>query len=66
MSESEQRTQANTHDTDQEDLEAVRRLKAAHEVMRKEIARAIVGQSAVLDELLIALFCRGRRFSATC
>jgi len=59
MNEPGPRTQASTQDTSQEDLEAVRRLKAAHEVMRKEMARAIVGQAAVLDELLIALFCRG-------
>jgi len=48
-----------TADVSSEDLEAVKRLKAAHQVMRQELGRVIVGQTKVLDELLVALFCRG-------
>jgi MoxR-like ATPase len=42
-----------------EDLAAVRRLREAHATMRSEIAKVIVGQDRVLDELLIAIFSRG-------
>jgi MoxR-like ATPase len=41
------------------DLELVQRLRAAHERIRGELAKVIVGQEAVLDQLLIALFARG-------
>jgi MoxR-like ATPase len=59
MPEPEARLAGPSTETSQQDLDAVRRLKAAHQVMRQELARAIVGQTKVLDELLIALFCRG-------
>jgi MoxR-like ATPase len=41
------------------DLEAVRKLSDAHQKIRDELAKVIVGQRQVIDELLIALFARG-------
>ncbi len=41
------------------DVEAVERLREAYGVIRAEVARVIVGQESVIDELLIALFARG-------
>ncbi|HEY0007098.1 MAG TPA: MoxR family ATPase [Tepidisphaeraceae bacterium] len=40
------------------DLEAVANLKAAHAAIKSELAKVIVGQQAVIDELLIAIFTR--------
>ena len=34
-------------------------LRAAHKQMRSEIGKIIIGQEAVLDQLLMAIFCRG-------
>src|SRR5438309_196587 len=42
-----------------DDLEAVRRLKTAFDDLRQQLARVIVGQEQVIEELLIALFSRG-------
>ncbi len=41
------------------DVEAVDRLKEAYHTLNREVAKAIVGQAAVIEQLLIALFCRG-------
>src|SRR3954453_19705212 len=41
------------------DLEAIRRLKDAFASLKKQLARVIVGQDQVIEELLIALFSRG-------
>ena len=41
------------------DVEAVNKLKEAYRILAGEVAKAIVGQTAVIEELLIALFCRG-------
>ena len=41
------------------DLEAARRLAAVHQKLRGEIAKVIVGQDRVVDELLTAVFARG-------
>src|SRR5436305_11795869 len=41
------------------DLESVRRLREAYDGVRGELARVIVGQDRVIEELLIALFSRG-------
>ncbi len=41
------------------DVEAVDRLREAYQTLNNEVAKVIVGQTAVLEELLIALFCRG-------
>ncbi len=42
-----------------DDLQAVARLRGAYEIIRAELAKVIVGQEQVLDQLLIALFARG-------
>ncbi len=41
------------------DLEAVQKLKTAFDSLKKQLARVIVGQDEVIEELLIALFSRG-------
>jgi MoxR-like ATPase len=43
----------------QDDLEGVRRLRDAFDSIKKQLARVIVGQDQVIEELLIALFSRG-------
>jgi MoxR-like ATPase len=40
-------------------LAAVEKLQAAYKNLRLELGKVIVGQEAVIEELLIALFCRG-------
>src|ERR671936_1191017 len=42
-----------------DDLEAIRRLRDAFDDIRRQLARVIVGQDRVIEELLIALFSRG-------
>ena len=42
-----------------EDIEAAARLTDAYQKIRREMARAIVGQEAVLEELLMCIFARG-------
>jgi MoxR-like ATPase len=41
------------------DLEAVEKLRDAYQSITEELAKVIVGQRQVIDELLIALFARG-------
>ena len=41
------------------ELEAVEKLQKAYRQLRGELGKVIVGQEAVIEELLIALFCRG-------
>src|SRR5262245_16854542 len=41
------------------DAQAIEQLRDAHARLRREIARVIVGQDRVLDQLLMAIFCRG-------
>src|SRR5262245_6210048 len=41
------------------DLAAIERLNDGYRRIRKELAKAIVGQERVLEELLIAIFARG-------
>ena len=43
----------------EDDVAAVARLKEAYEKLRAEMSKVIVGQNAVLEELLIAVFARG-------
>src|SRR5438445_250871 len=43
----------------QDDLDAVRRLRDAFNNIKGQLARVIVGQNQVIEELLIALFSRG-------
>src|SRR5438105_4276066 len=42
-----------------EELAAVEKLQKGFHNMRAELGKVIVGQEAVIEELLIALFCRG-------
>src|SRR6187431_391916 len=41
-----------------DDLQAVEQLRTAHQQLRREIGKVIVGQEHVLDQLLMAIFCR--------
>jgi len=41
------------------DLEAVRKLEAGFQDIKRQLSRVIVGQDQVIEELLIALFSRG-------
>src|SRR5216110_3483590 len=40
-------------------MAAVEKLQKAYHDMRAELGKVIVGQEAVIEELLVALFCRG-------
>ena len=42
-----------------EELAAVEKLQKGYHEMRAELGKVIVGQEAVIEELLIAMFCRG-------
>jgi MoxR-like ATPase len=42
-----------------DELAAVEKLQRAYHEMRAELGKVIVGQEAVIEELLIALFCKG-------
>jgi MoxR-like ATPase len=42
-----------------DELAAVEKLQKAYHDMRAELGKVIVGQEAVIEELLIAMFCRG-------
>jgi len=50
---------SNEGDLQPEDIQAAERLTDAYQIIRKEMARAIVGQEAVLEELLMCIFARG-------
>src|SRR5687768_10434943 len=41
-----------------DDLQMLDTLRAAHKSLRAEIGKIIIGQEAVLDQLLMAIFCR--------
>jgi MoxR-like ATPase len=41
------------------DVQMLESLRHAHKKMRSEIGKIIIGQEKVLDELLMAIFCRG-------
>ncbi len=43
----------------QADLDAAKRLKSSYEQLKLELGKIIVGQTQVIDELLIAVFSRG-------
>ncbi len=45
--------------SDQEDLARLQRLRQGFDMMRTEIGRVVIGQDAVIEELLIAVFARG-------
>src|SRR5260221_13613932 len=40
------------------DVQAVQNLKAAHAAIKSELAKAIIGQQHVIDEILISIFTR--------
>jgi len=42
-----------------DDVEAVQLLREAREAIEREVAKVIVGQRAIIEELIIALFSRG-------
>ena len=42
-----------------QDLQQVEKLKTAYSSMKDEMRKIIVGQDHVIDELFMALFCRG-------
>src|SRR2546428_12317979 len=56
---SEKADQQETQPLEQDDVESVRRLCDAFSNIKKQLARVIVGQDQVIEELLIALFSRG-------
>src|SRR5438270_4211016 len=45
--------------TSASDVQTVEQLRAAHKRLRQELGKIIVGQEEVLDQLLMAIFCRG-------
>jgi MoxR-like ATPase len=49
----------NTQDVSEPDLKSVDKLRTAHRRLRDEMAKVIVGQEDVLDQLLMAIFSRG-------
>ena len=48
-----------TTDLGAEELAAVEKLQRGYHNLKSELGKVIVGQEAVIEELLIALFCRG-------
>jgi MoxR-like ATPase len=46
-------------DLGEQELAAVEKLQTAYTNLKSELGKIIVGQEAVMEELLIALFCRG-------
>ncbi len=50
------RNHEETHDAD---LEGLEKLKAAHHDLRQQLARVVVGQDDVLDQLLVCVLTRG-------
>ena len=40
------------------DVAMIEKLRSAHQKLRKEIGKVIVGQEQVIDQLLLAIFCR--------
>ena len=41
------------------DVEAVKNLVAKHKELKEEIAKVIVGQNEVVDEVILSIFCKG-------
>ena len=44
---------------DQDDLARLKHLRDSYDTMRNEIGRVVIGQEAVIEQLLIAIFARG-------
>ncbi len=51
--------EAPARDLSQDDMQALERLEAAHAAIRAELAKVIVGQEQVIEQLLIAIFSQG-------
>ncbi|MED5330095.1 MAG: MoxR family ATPase [Planctomycetota bacterium] len=45
--------------TDQTDVQSAERIQEAYSAIKTEMAKVIVGQDAVIDQLIVALFARG-------
>ncbi|HUS47051.1 MAG TPA: AAA family ATPase, partial [Phycisphaerae bacterium] len=45
--------------TEADDIAAVKAINAAHEQIVQQVSRVIVGQHKVIEEVLLAIFCRG-------
>src|SRR3954464_13777303 len=45
--------------SDATDTQMLEKLRDAHQRLRKEVGKIIIGQEQVLDQLLMAIFCRG-------
>src|SRR5215207_2022757 len=58
MSQSTTATQQPKPKIDDADLQAVENLKQAHAAIKNELAKVIVGQESVIDEILISIFTR--------
>ncbi len=43
---------------DANDVQMIEKLRTAHQRLRKEIGKVIIGQDQVVDQLLMAIFCR--------
>ncbi len=59
MKENPAASQAEARVKPSDDLQAVKDLRAAYEHMTDQLGHAIVGQQQVIEEVLIAVFCRG-------
>jgi len=44
---------------EKDDIRTVRALNAAYKTMTEQLARVIVGQTGVIEQVLVAMFCRG-------
>ena len=58
MSKDNKKTEADSVDTS-EDVQLVKELSQSYEMMTEQLGRVIVGQSYVIEQVLISLFCRG-------
>jgi MoxR-like ATPase len=52
-------TSATKNASPDRDLQALDRLRTAHDTLRAELSKVIVGQTDVVDQLLMAIFSRG-------
>jgi len=59
-------TTVRTDELTENDLAAAEKLKAAYKSLSQQLARVIVGQDQVIEELLIALFSRAIASSKAC
>ncbi|WP_372371572.1 AAA family ATPase [Candidatus Uabimicrobium sp. HlEnr_7] len=48
-----------SQNTEEKDQEVIAKLKKAHNLLKQEIGKVIVGQERVIDEVLISIFSRG-------